>query len=225
MTITRQRHFPRATADQVEALRRHTSSAVGDALGRRGGLGPAIRPLTPEAAFAGTALTVHCGPGDNLAALVALSSLQPGDVLVIACERATGAAIVGGNLALWAQRCGAVAIVTDGLLRDADELDVLGLPVFAVGFHPNGPTKVGAGAIGLPITIEGVTVASGDVIVGDRDGVVVVPRAQAARAIEIADAVRAGEADSAAAFGRGETPAWLTTLVSGTAVVDLEEPR
>lgn len=225
MLITRQKHIQRAAPEHVKALCRHTSSAVGDALGRRGGLGPLIRPLTQKFSFAGTALTVHCGPGDNLAALVALSSVEPGDVIVIACDRSTNAAIVGGNFAQWAIKCGAVAIVTDGLLRDADELDVLGLPVYAAGFHPNGPTKVGSGKIGLPIAIEGVTIESGDVIIGDRDGVVVVPRKNLIEVIEIADAVRREEVDSAAAFDRGETPAWLTKLVSQTSVQDLGEPR
>jgi len=225
MTITRQRNFLRADPDQVKSLYRHTTSAVGDALGRRGGLGPAIRPLTPNVQFAGTALTVHCVPGDNLAALVALSSVMPGDVIVIATGRSIDAAIIGGNLAQWALKCGAVAIVTDGLLRDADELDALGLPIFAVGFHPNGPSKIGAGEIGQPITLEGVIIEPGDVILGDRDGVVVVPRCQVASVIEIADTVHAVEADSAAAFNRGETPAWLAKLVSGTRVKDLGEPR
>lgn len=225
MTITRQRNFLRADADQVKSLCRHTSSAVGDALGRRGGLGPAIRPLTPHVQFAGTALTVHCSPGDNLAALVALSSVMPGDVIVIACNRSVEAAIIGGNVVQWALKRGAVAIVTDGLLRDADELDALGLPVFAVGFHPNGPTKTGSGKIGQPITLEGVTIESGDILLGDRDGVVVVPRCKVANVIEIADAVHAAEADSTAAFNRGETPAWLAKLVSNTQVQDLGEPR
>lgn len=225
MTITRQRNFLRADSDQVKSLCRHTSSAVGDAMGRRGGLGPAIRPLTPKVQFAGTALTVRCVPGDNLAALVALSSVMPGDVIVIACDRSIDAAIIGGVVVQWALKCGAVAIVTDGLLRDADELDALGLPIFAVGFHPNGPTKVGSGEIGQPITLEGVMIESGDVILGDRDGVVVVPRGQVAKVIEIADTVHAAEADSNAAFNRGETPAWLAKLVSNTLVHDIGEPR
>jgi 4-hydroxy-4-methyl-2-oxoglutarate aldolase len=225
MTITRQRNFLRADSDQVKNLCRHTSSSVGDALGRSGGLGPAIRPLTPNVQFAGTALTVRCSPGDNLAALVALSSVIPGDVIVIACDRSVDAAIIGGNVAQWALQFGAVAIVTDGLLRDADELDALGLPIFAAGFHPNGPTKVGSGEIGQSITLEGVIIQSGDIILGDRDGVVVVPRGKVAKVIEIADTVHAAETDSAAAFNRGETPAWLSKLVSNTLVRDLGEPQ
>ena len=224
-TITRSTHFLRTEASQVEALRKHTSSAVGDAIGRRAGLGPAIRALTPQSHFAGTALTVRCGPGDNLAALVALASVKPGDAIVIACGRATLGAIVGGSYARWALKAGAIAIVTDGLLRDADELDSLGLPIFAAGFSPNGPYKCGPGEIGLPVSIEGVSIESGDVVLGDRDGVVVVPRMQAAAAVDMAETVRRSEAESVAAFGRGETPGWLAALTASARVKDIGEIR
>lgn len=225
LTITRQRHIPRPDAALVQALASHTTSAVSDALGRRAGLGPAIRPLTLAQRFAGPALTVRCRPGDNLAALVALMDAVAGDVVVIACDGATDGAIVGGAYVQWARQRGVVAVVTDGLVRDADELDELGLPVFGCGYTPNGPFKTGPGEIGLPVTLGGVTVAPGDIVLGDRDGVAIVPRARAAEAIEAAERVRRGEADSTAAFQRGETPGWLAELTQRARVRDLEDPR
>jgi 4-hydroxy-4-methyl-2-oxoglutarate aldolase len=221
-TITRRADFERASPADLETLRRFPSCVVGDALGRRAGLGPAVRALTVARCFAGSALTVRCGAGDNLAALVALASTRPGDVLVIACDAADDAAIVGGIYAKLAAQRGACAIVTDGLARDVHEMESAGIPVFAAGVHANGPFKAGPGDIGQPIAVAGVRIEPGDIVVGDDDGIVVVPRARAAETIARAREIGLGEQRTNAAFARGETPDWLARLIADTPVRDLD---
>ena len=98
-------------------------------------------------------------------------------MLVVATGGYAGAAVTGDLLIGVARNRGAAGFVTDGLVRDLDDLETVGLPIFAMGVTPNSPQRRGPGSVGLPIVCGGVTVASGDVVVGDRDGVVVVPRA------------------------------------------------
>lgn len=204
-------------------MRAFPCCVVGDALGRRAGLGPAVRALTVARRFAGSALTVRCSAGDNLAALVALASTRPGDVLVIACDGAGDAAIVGGSYAKLAAQRGACAIVTDGLARDLHEMESAGIAVFAAGFHANGPFKDGPGDIGQPITVAGLRIEPGDIVLGDDDGIVIVPRARAAGAIACAREIGLGEQRTHAAFARGETPEWLARLIVDTPVDDMDE--
>ena len=83
-----------------------------------------------------------------------------------------------------ARNRGAAGFVTDGLVRDLDDLETIGLPIYAMGVTPNSPQRRGPGSVGLPIVCGGVSVASGDVVVGDRDGVVVVPRARISETLE-----------------------------------------
>ena len=110
--------------------------------------------------------------------MAALAESKAGDVLVVATGGYVGAAVTGDLLMYVARNRGVAGFVTDGLVRDLEDLETVGLPVFALGVTPNSPQRRGPGSVGLPIVCGGVTVASGDVVVGDRDGVVVVPRAR-----------------------------------------------
>jgi 4-hydroxy-4-methyl-2-oxoglutarate aldolase len=148
---------------------------VVDAQGRRGALDHTIKPVTSRNQFVGSALTVLCRPWDNLALHVSLKFIQAGDVLVIATGAFTQAAVIGEKLVGMARNQGAVAIVTDGLVRDSAGIERVGIPVFAAGAIVNSCFKHGPGQIGLPISIGGVPVAAGDLLAGDRDGVVCVP--------------------------------------------------
>jgi 4-hydroxy-4-methyl-2-oxoglutarate aldolase len=105
-----------------------------------------------------------------------------------------GAAVTGDLLLGVARNRGAAGFVTDGLVRDLEDLETIDLPVFAVGVTPNSPQRRGPGSVGLPIVCGGVPIASGDLIVGDRDGVVVVPRARIAETLESLERVKAIEA-------------------------------
>lgn len=177
--LTVRRNFPRASTATLDHFRTASSGWIVDANGRRGALDWHIRPLTKATRFVGSALTVHSRARDNLAPYAALAHAQPGDVLVICADGYQEASVAGDVLLGMARNAGIVALVTDGMVRDIDGLNAVGIPVFALGLTPNSPYKDGPGEIGLPITIGGVILDAGDVIVGDQDGVVVVARSVA----------------------------------------------
>ena len=106
----------------------------------------------------------------------AIQYAEPGDVIVVATDAYEEASVIGDILLGMAKNQGVRAIVTDGMVRDIEGLNAVGIPVFARGLSPNSPYKDGPGTIGLPISLGGLTVNAGDVITGDQDGVVVVAR-------------------------------------------------
>jgi 4-hydroxy-4-methyl-2-oxoglutarate aldolase len=160
----------------------------------RGALDYRIKAINPgSSAFAGTALTCYAGPDDSLAILAAFEVARPGDVIVAATEAFKGSAVVGDLFAAMAVSAAVSAIVTDGLARDGDGIIATGLPVFASGISPNSAAQSGPGTVGLPVVISGVRIAPGDVIVGDRDGVVVVAQDHLDDVHEQLLAVRAAE--------------------------------
>jgi 4-hydroxy-4-methyl-2-oxoglutarate aldolase len=191
--LTIRRNFARPSAELIAKLREAPTGWIVDANGRRGALDYRIRPITRAVRFCGVALTVYSRPRDNLAPYAAIQYAQPGDVMVVAAEAYEEASVVGDILVGMAKNQGVAALVTDGMVRDVDGLNAVGIPVFARGLSPNSPYKDGPGSIGLPISIGGVTVEAGDVIAGDQDGVVVVPRAALASVVAALDEVRLKE--------------------------------
>lgn len=182
--------------DQVAALRGVPTGFVVDALGGSGGLDYRIKPVVSEqAAFCGVALTCDAGPADNLAVFAALRLLQPGDVLAAATGGHAGCAVAGDLLLGMARNCGAVAFVTDGCVRDIPGLREVGLPCFALGVTPNSPAREGPGTVGFPLVLAGAAIATGDILVGDQDGVVVVPFERIDEVLVRLDAVRTAEAE------------------------------
>jgi 4-hydroxy-4-methyl-2-oxoglutarate aldolase len=166
-----------------------------DAMGGGGALGASVKPLAgAPATILGVALVCDAGPGDNLALFAALEFASPGDVIVVATREYRGAAVLGDLLAGMARNGGVAGIVTDGLVRDVAGLARVGLPVYCAGVSPNSPSRCGPGVVGEPIVIAGLAVACGDIVVGDGDGVVVVPRAAAAGVAAKLSDIRAAEA-------------------------------
>ncbi len=220
--ITARRDWPRPAEAAWAELKGASSSVVCDGQGRRGALPAAIRPVTAATAFAGPALTVQCRPRDNVAALAALQWVRSGDVMVLGNDGHDGAALIGANFVALARARGVAAIVCDGPARDIDDLDSLGIPVFSRGVMPGGPFKTGPGLIGFPVPIGPVVVASGDIVVGDRDGIVVVRQDEIAVAVAGHRAIRARESAMAATIGQGDLPDWLRETISaiGVDVVD-----
>jgi 4-hydroxy-4-methyl-2-oxoglutarate aldolase len=183
----------RPSAEVVERFRGAPTSFIVDAMNGTGALDWRIKQLVGRS-LVGVALTCDCGPLDNLAFMAALAECRPGDVLVVATGGYVGAAVTGDLLIGVARNRGAAGFVTDGLVRDLDDLETVGLPIFALGVTPNSPQRRGPGSVGLPIVCGGVSVATGDVVVGDRDGVVVVPRARIAETLDNLEHVKAIEA-------------------------------
>jgi 4-hydroxy-4-methyl-2-oxoglutarate aldolase len=186
----------RPRPDQLAALRGVPTGFVVDALGGSGGLDYRIKPVVSgQAAFCGAALTCDAGPADNLAVFAALRLLQPGDALVAATGGHAGCAVAGDLLLGMARNCGAVAFVTDGCVRDIPGLREVGLPCFALGVTPNSPAREGPGTVGFPVVLGGAAIATGDILVGDQDGVVVVPFERIDEVLARLDVVRAAEAE------------------------------
>lgn len=170
------RNFSRPAEALVKRLARAPTGWVVDANGRRGALDYRIRALTSAKKFCGVALTVWTRACDNLSPYAAIQYAKPGDVLVIATDGYEQASVTGDVMVGMAKNQGISAVVTDGLVRDIEGLNAVGIPVCARGLSPNSPQKDGPGAIGLPVSLGGVAVNAGDVILGDQDGVVVVAR-------------------------------------------------
>ena len=186
----------RPRPQQVAALTGVATGFLVDALGGSGALDYRIKAVVAEqSTFCGPALTCNAGPADNLAVFAALDSLQPGDVIVTACADHHGCAVVGDLLLGMARNSGATGFVTDGCVRDIPGIRQVGLPCFAAGVTPNSPAKEGPGTVGFPVVVAGVNVATGDIVAGDQDGVVVVPFDRIDACIERLERVLAAEAE------------------------------
>jgi len=210
------RDFARPAAYLLARFRGAPTGFLADCMDGRGALDYRIKPVDPARAdFAGVAVPCLCGPGDNLAILAALSVLQPGDVIVAAAEGFSGLAVCGDRVAGMAKNQGAVAIVIDGVARDTPGIRGVGLPFFCRGITPNSCAASGPGTVGEPVVAGGVTVNPGDVVVGDCDGVVVVPLAQAEAVAARLDQVKVAEAamDAKVAEGLG-VPGRIAELIA-----------
>jgi 4-hydroxy-4-methyl-2-oxoglutarate aldolase len=217
--ITIRKTFSRPNSADVAALTGVQSGYVVDARGRKGALDHHIRPLTDNTAFCGVAVTVQTRPRDNLACWTALEACKPGDVLVIACNNYEEASVIGDVFVAMAKNNGIVGCVTDGMVRDIAGINEVGIPIFARGLTPNSPFKDGPGEIGLAVAIGGVTVTSGDVILGDRDGVVVVPQGEIGAVLHELNAVREKEAKMESGVKSGQkTPPWLAEALQSKGV-------
>ncbi len=177
--LTIKRTWNRPDPKLVAQLQGAQTGHVIDAMEGRGALDYQIKALDmANASFVGTAITAQTFANDNLAILASLSYVQPGDVIIAASDGFARTAVVGDNVCMLARNAGAVAIVIDGMARDIEGILPVGLPVHARGITPNSCVKTGPGKVGLPVVVGGVAVQSGDVVIGDKDGVVVIPRSE-----------------------------------------------
>lgn len=177
LTIARDR--PRPSAAQIAAFQGVASSFVVDAMEGRGALSGRIATLSPDqAAVAGPALTADNPAGDILGTMAALDQVQPGDVVVAAVQGHQGCAAAGDRVAGMMKNCGAVGFVTDGPMRDITGILATGLGCWCTGLTPASPFTMGPARVGLPVVLGDQQVASGDMVVADRDGVVIVPFTQ-----------------------------------------------
>lgn len=193
--LTIHRGWTRPDPALVAAFRGAQTSHLADAMEGRGALDWRIKPLDPgNGVFCGPAITAWAYPADIAAMFGALAEAQPGDVIMLACDSFTATAVIGDLAAGMMRNKGVAAFVTDGLARDRAGIIATGLPLFAQGITPNSPALNGPGTVGAPIVIGGVQVCPGDIVVGDADGVVVVPQARAATVLATLLRVRAAEA-------------------------------
>ncbi|MEA4884552.1 MAG: RraA family protein [Clostridia bacterium] len=169
----------------VEQYRGFVAANISDSMSRLFTMDYRVGPVyKPMSKLCGTAITVQARPGDNLLSLKAIEIAQPGDVIVIATQGDTSLSVWGGFMSMMAAKKGIAGVVTDGVIRDVEQSRETGLPIYAVGVTPAAPTKEGAGQINTSISCGGVVVEPGDIVVGDEDGVVVVPRREAEAVVE-----------------------------------------
>jgi len=187
MTPAIVRTIQRADPRDIARLGAFGVATVHEAQDRTGLLLPSIRPVYPAARTAGSAVTVLCGAGDNLMLHAALAVVQPGDVLVVATASESTHGMFGELLAESCRALEVAGLVIDAGVRDTAEITALAFPVWSKAVSAQGTTKTFAGSVNLPIVCAGAAVSPGDVVVGDADGVVIVPRASAAEVAAAAD--------------------------------------
>lgn len=201
--LTTRLDFERLGAELAAQAAALPTATLHEAAGKIGALPSAIKPVAPDFRFAGSALTVHSPGGDNLWLHRALDVARPGDVLVVFTGGAYEHGYWGEVMTTMAKVRGLAGLVIDGCVRDGVLLAEIGFPVFARGLCIRGTGKdFGAtGWINHPVALGDVVVHAGDLVVGDLDGVVAIPRARAAEAIA---AARKREAEEAAILCRLE---------------------
>jgi 4-hydroxy-4-methyl-2-oxoglutarate aldolase len=170
------REIERPPQEIIDGYREVATGNICDAMGRYGGMSASIRPILERCKMVGPAITVKIYPADNLMLHKATQIAKAGDVIVIDAGGFADMALLGDLLCLVCQTKGIEGIVLDGGVRDIEGIRELGFPVFAKGIIPVGPLKDSPGSINVPIQCGGLPVAPGDLVVGDSDGVVVVPR-------------------------------------------------
>lgn len=197
---------PLPSADVVARYGRLASSLVSDVFDRWSGAGDIlpISGLAPGQVVVGPALTVRTRPGDNLAVHKALDLARPGEVLVVAAGGAVDRAILGGLMGYYASQQEIVGLVVDGAVRDRSDLHDMAPPVFARGLCQLGPYKDGPGDVRCAVSVGGLVVDDGDLVVADEDGISVVPRDRIDEILELAEAKQDNEAGQFAAIARGE---------------------
>jgi RraA family protein len=200
-------HFPKLSAEELSAWKAIPVAIAGDAMNRQNLLHSRIRPLGQNYHLLGQARTVSVIAGDNSAIHAVLGLVEPGQVLMVDGGGHTDRALWGDILSSVAKSKNLAGIVLDGAVRDVAELRAGDMPVYASGVSPAGPTKGWGGTIDTAISCGGVAVKPGDVILGDDDGVAVIPIERVAAIKTLAEERLAFEADVLKRIANGEDTA------------------
>jgi 4-hydroxy-4-methyl-2-oxoglutarate aldolase len=196
----------------LDTLKRLGSATVHEAQGQTGALASGIKPIDATLRVAGPALTVRADPGDNLIVHYALTLARPGDVIVIDAGGFLECGLWGDILTLAAIKAGVAGIVVDGAIRDADGIMAMRFPAFARGLSIRAAQKSRTGVVNRPISCGGVLIEAGDIVIGDRDGVVAVASAHGQLVLAAAEQREAKENQLRAGIGAGRTTVELLEL-------------
>ncbi|MCC4298874.1 RraA family protein [Aurantimonas coralicida] len=204
----------RSDRSLVEAFAQIPSAIISDNLNRMVAAGPSVRPMHKGGTLAGTALTVKTRPGDNLMIHKAADIAQPGDVIVVDAGGDLTNALIGELIISHARSRGVVGFVVNGAVRDMDVIAVDDYPVYGAGVSHRGPYKDGPGEVNVPISLDGMVIAPGDIVIGDLDGVVCIPREEAESVLAASRAQQEKEAGIQAAIaGAGWDRAWVDEIL------------
>jgi 4-hydroxy-4-methyl-2-oxoglutarate aldolase len=187
------RNIRRPDPEVMKQLRDLGVATVHEAQGRLGLMKPYMRPIYASARIGAPAVTVSCQPGDNLMIHAAVEICQPGDVLVVTTTAESTDGMFGELLATSLRVRGVAGLIIDAGVRDVTDLTAMEFPVWSKAISAQGTVKATAGSVNVPVVCAGAIVRPGDVIVGDVDGVVVVPREQAAEVAKLSDERRIKE--------------------------------
>ena len=214
------RTITRVSPELVREAAQLPTAILADVYGRRGTLHGRIAPLSPGMKVCGPALTVEVRPGDNLMIHAAMANGQPGDVIIVDGKGDQTCALIGEIMVTQAMAMGYAGMIMDAAVRDVEALREKGWPVYSFGANPCGPTKRVPGLVNHPVSVGGVTVCPGDLIVGDDDGVVVIARERAAEMIAAGKKKVAEERKRIDGINRREqlVPAWLEAALKEAGV-------
>lgn len=174
----------RAEMSVVKAFSEVPTAIISDNLNRMVAAGSRMRPLHAGGNLSGTAITVKTRPGDNLMIHKAVDMAEAGDVIVVDGGGDLTNALIGELIISHARSRGVVGFVVDGAARDLDVIGADSFPVYASGISHRGPYKDGPGEVNVPISLDGMIVKPGDIIIGDLDGVVSVPRLECSELLQ-----------------------------------------
>ncbi len=205
--VTTRRDIDRVAPEMAESAVAFPTATLHEAAGKIGALPHAIKPVANSFRVSGPAVTVHSPGGDNLWLHRALYAAQPGDVLVVSVSGAYDHGYWGEIMSTAAKHRGLAGLVIDGCVRDGVLLEAIGFPVFARGLCIRGTGKDfnARGWINAPTLFDDVTVMPGDLIVGDGDGVMCIPRMRAAEIVKASGAREDSEALALERLKAGET--------------------
>ncbi|MCM3598037.1 RraA family protein [Metabacillus idriensis] len=205
----------RLSKEIVEQFRHIVTPHISDNMGRMIAAGCELRPYHKEGKLVGTALTVKTRPGDNLLVHKAIDIAEPGDIIVVDAGGDITNAIVGEIMKKIAEKKGIAGFIINGAIRDAAAFKNDTFPVYAKGVTHRGPYKDGPGEVNVPISIGGMLINPGDLIVGDEDGLVVVPQAEVEEILKKANNMASNEVKIFAAIEQGTVDrTWVDKLLN-----------
>jgi RraA family protein len=196
-----------ADADIPAIIRRFADlpvANIGDAMGRLNVVDPSITAVYRGARLAGPAYTVEVPGGDNAGIYEALEHIAAGDVLVVNGHGVPNRALIGELISERLRQLGVAGVVIDGAIRDARDIEEMGFPVFSASVTPAGPYRHGPFKVNVPVAVGGVVVSPGDIVIGDDDGVAVIPLSDASLIVELAEEKNADELAIRAAILSGQ---------------------